>query len=92
VQYIEGVLEGTDEMTLAEVRGGGAMDGEKDPRYDEAVAAVLESRQPTISYIQRRLRIGYNGAARLIEAMEQAGVVTRPNAMGKREVLVPKTE
>jgi DNA segregation ATPase FtsK/SpoIIIE, S-DNA-T family len=92
VQYIEGVLEGTDEMTLAEVRGGGAMDGEKDPRYDEAVAAVLESRQPTISYIQRRLRIGYNGAARLIEAMEQAGVVTRPNAMGKREVLVPKQE
>jgi DNA segregation ATPase FtsK/SpoIIIE, S-DNA-T family len=92
VQYIEGVLEGTDEMTLADVRGGGAMDGEKDPRYDEAVAAVLESRQPTISYIQRRLRIGYNGAARLIEAMEQAGVVTRPNAMGKREVLVPKSE
>jgi DNA segregation ATPase FtsK/SpoIIIE, S-DNA-T family len=93
VQYIEGVLEGTDEMTLAEVRaGGGGMDGEKDPRYDEAVAAVLESRQPTISYIQRRLRIGYNGAARLIEAMEQAGVVSRPNAMGKREVLVPKSE
>jgi DNA segregation ATPase FtsK/SpoIIIE, S-DNA-T family len=93
VQYIEGVLEGTDEMTLAEVRaGGGGTDGEKDPRYDEAVAAVLESRQPTISYIQRRLRIGYNGAARLIEAMEQAGVVSRPNAMGKREVLVPKTE
>jgi DNA segregation ATPase FtsK/SpoIIIE, S-DNA-T family len=93
VQYIEGVLEGTDEMTLAEVRaGGGGVDGEKDPRYDEAVAAVLESRQPTISYIQRRLRIGYNGAARLIEAMEQAGVVSRPNAMGKREVLVPKSE
>ncbi len=92
VQYIEGVLEGTDEMTLNEVRNGGGMDGEKDPRYDEAVAAVLESRQPTISYIQRRLRIGYNGAARLIEAMEQAGVVSRPNAMGKREVLVPKQE
>jgi S-DNA-T family DNA segregation ATPase FtsK/SpoIIIE len=92
VQYVEGVLEGTDEMTLNEVRGGAALDGEKDPRYDEAVAAVLESRQPTISYIQRRLRIGYNGAARLIEAMEQAGVVSRPNAMGKREVLVPKTE
>jgi DNA segregation ATPase FtsK/SpoIIIE, S-DNA-T family len=92
VQYVEGVLEGTDEMTLNEVRGGGAIDGEKDPRYDEAVAAVLESRQATISYIQRRLRIGYNGAARLIEAMEQAGVVSRPNAMGKREVLVPRQE
>ncbi|TAG06284.1 MAG: DNA translocase FtsK [Betaproteobacteria bacterium] len=89
VQYIEGVLEGTDADTLNEVMGGSG-DGEKDPRYDEALAAVLESRQPTISYIQRRLRIGYNGAARLIEAMENAGVVSRPNAMGKREVLVPK--
>ena len=92
VQYIEGVLEGTDADTLNDVMSSGNNDGEKDPRYDEAVAAILESRQPTISYIQRRLRIGYNGAARLIEAMEQAGIVTRPNAMGKREVLVPKQE
>ena len=91
-QYIEGVLEGTDAETLNEVNGGGSQDGEKDPRFDEAVAAVLESRQPTISYVQRRLRIGYNGAARLIEAMENAGIVTRPNAMGKREVIVPKRE
>ena len=91
-QYVEGVLEGTDAETLNEVAGGGSNDGEKDPRFDEAVAAVLESRQPTISYVQRRLRIGYNGAARLIEAMENAGIVTRPNAMGKREVLVPKRE
>jgi S-DNA-T family DNA segregation ATPase FtsK/SpoIIIE len=91
-QYIEGVLEGTDADTLNEINGGGSNDGEKDPRFDEAVAAVLESRQPTISYVQRRLRIGYNGAARLIEAMENAGIVTRPNAMGKREVLVPKRD
>ncbi len=91
-QYIEGVLEGTDAETLNEINGGGSNDGEKDPRFDEAVAAVLESRQPTISYVQRRLRIGYNGAARLIEAMENAGIVTRPNAMGKREVLVPKRD
>jgi len=91
-QYIEGVLEGTDADTLNEVNGTGSQDGEKDPRFDEAVAAVLESRQPTISYVQRRLRIGYNGAARLIEAMENAGIVTRPNAMGKREVIVPKRE
>ena len=94
-QYIEGVLEGTDAETLNEVNsggGGGSQDGEKDPRFDEAVAAVLESRQPTISYVQRRLRIGYNGAARLIEAMENAGIVTRPNAMGKREVIVPKRD
>jgi DNA segregation ATPase FtsK/SpoIIIE, S-DNA-T family len=91
-QYVEGVLEGTDADTLNEVNGSGSNDGEKDPRFDEAVAAVLESRQPTISYVQRRLRIGYNGAARLIEAMEAAGIVTRPNAMGKREVLVPKRD
>ncbi len=94
-QYIEGVLEGTDAETLNEANfggGNGSQEGEKDPRFDEAVAAVLESRQPTISYVQRRLRIGYNGAARLIEAMENAGIVTRPNAMGKREVIVPKRE
>jgi DNA segregation ATPase FtsK/SpoIIIE, S-DNA-T family len=91
-QYIEGVLEGTDADTLNEVNNGGSNDGEKDPRFDEAVAAVVESRQPTISYVQRRLRIGYNGAARLIEAMENAGIVTRPNAMGKREVIAPKRE
>jgi S-DNA-T family DNA segregation ATPase FtsK/SpoIIIE len=91
-QYVEGVLEGTDADTLNEVNGGGSNEGEKDPRFDEAVAAVLESRQPTISYVQRRLRIGYNGAARLIEAMENAGIVTRPNAMGKREVIVPKRD
>ena len=91
-QYIEGVLEGTDAETLNEVSSSGSQDGEKDPRFDEAVAAVLESRQPTISYVQRRLRIGYNGAARLIEAMENAGIVTRPNAMGKREVIVPKRD
>ena len=91
-QYVEGVLEGTDADTLNEVNGSGSNEGEKDPRFDEAVAAVLESRQPTISYVQRRLRIGYNGAARLIEAMENAGIVTRPNAMGKREVIVPKRD
>ena len=91
-QYVEGVLEGSDADTLNEVNNGGSQEGEKDPRFDEAVAAVLESRQPTISYVQRRLRIGYNGAARLIEAMENAGIVTRPNAMGKREVLVPKRD
>ena len=91
-QYIEGVLEGTDADTLNEVNGGGSNESEKDPRFDEAVAAVLESRQPTISYVQRRLRIGYNGAARLIEAMENAGIVSRPNAMGKREVIVPKRD
>jgi len=57
--------------------------------YDEAVAFVLESRRASISAVQRKLRIGYNRAARLIEAMEAAGVVSMMNTNGSREVLVP---
>ena len=65
-------------------------DGESDePLYDEAVAFVLESRRASISAVQRKLRIGYNRAARLIETMEEAGVVTPMNSNGSREVLPP---
>ena len=60
-----------------------------DPLYDEAVQFVIESRRPSISSVQRKLRIGYNRAARLIEAMEDAGVVSSMNSNGSREVLVP---
>ncbi len=60
-----------------------------EPLYDEAVAYVLESRRASISSVQRKLRIGYNRAARLIEAMEEAGVVTAMNSNGTREVLPP---
>ena len=60
-----------------------------DELYDEAVQFVLESRKASISSVQRKLRIGYNRAARLIEAMEAAGVVSAMNTNGSREILVP---
>ena len=63
--------------------------GEADPLYDEAVAVVLKSRRASISLVQRHLRIGYNRAARLIEEMERAGLVSAMQTNGNREVLVP---
>ena len=72
--------------------GGGAEvggDAEADPMYDQAVEVVLKTRRPSISLVQRHLRIGYNRAARLIEAMEHAGLVSPMNGAGNREVLVP---
>ena len=67
----------------------GESDGEQDELYDEAVAFVSQSRRASISAVQRRLRIGYNRAARLIEAMEVAGLVSEMNSNGNREVLAP---
>lgn len=67
--------------------GGG--DPESDALYDQAVAIVTESRKASISSVQRKLRIGYNRAARLIEQMEAAGVVTEMGNNGSREVLAP---
>jgi S-DNA-T family DNA segregation ATPase FtsK/SpoIIIE len=63
--------------------------GESDPLYDEAVAFVLESRKASISSVQRKLRVGYNRAARLIEQMEASGVVSPAGNNGNREVLAP---
>ena len=63
--------------------------GEKDPLYDEAVAIVLKTRKASISYVQRHLRIGYNRAARIIEDMEKAGIVTPMQSNGNREIVVP---
>ena len=63
-------------------------DGEQDLLYDEAVQFVMESRRASISAVQRKLRIGYNRAARMIETMEQAGIVSEMNSNGSREVLV----
>jgi S-DNA-T family DNA segregation ATPase FtsK/SpoIIIE len=69
--------------------GDGPASGEKDPLYDQAVEIVLKTRRPSISLVQRHLRIGYNRAARLIEDMERAGMVSPMQSNGNREVLVP---
>jgi DNA segregation ATPase FtsK/SpoIIIE, S-DNA-T family len=89
-QYIEGLLEGgvagQNGEDGASVEGA---DAESDPMYDQAVAVVLKTRRPSISLVQRHLRIGYNRAARLIEQMETAGLVSPMQTNGNREVLVP---
>ena len=85
------MLEGTDAETLNEINGDGSNDGEKRSAFDRSgCRSWWRAAGPASIHVQRRRRIGYNGAARLIEAMEQAGIVSRPNAMGKREVLAPK--
>ncbi len=94
--YIEGVLDEVQTMGDGVVVGatglpesGGGGGDESDPLYDEAVRIVTETRRASISGVQRRLKIGYNRAARLIEAMEAAGVVTPPEHNGDRSVLAP---
>jgi S-DNA-T family DNA segregation ATPase FtsK/SpoIIIE len=69
--------------------GGEDSGGEKDPMYDQAVEVVLKNRKASISLVQRHLRIGYNRAARLLEDMEKAGLVSPMTADGKRDILVP---
>jgi DNA segregation ATPase FtsK/SpoIIIE, S-DNA-T family len=83
--YIEGIL--SNETEGSEVGELGDRGGEKDELYDEAVAIVLKSRRASISSVQRQLRIGYNRAARLIEDMERAGLVSAMQSNGNREVL-----
>ena len=72
--------------------GEGGDDPENDPMYDQAVEIVLKTRRASISLVQRNLRIGYNRASRLIEAMERAGLVSAMDGRGGREVLGRKTE
>jgi S-DNA-T family DNA segregation ATPase FtsK/SpoIIIE len=67
-------------------------DVEADPLYDQAVDIVVKSRRASISLVQRNLRIGYNRAARLVEQMEKAGIVTPMQSNGNREVLAPSRE
>ena len=93
--YIEGVLEGgtvDGEGNVTDNPLGGLGGGEKDPMYDQAVEIVLKTRRPSISLVQRHLRIGYNRAARLIEQMERAGLVSSMGSNGNREVIVPAKE
>ena len=70
--------------------GGGRRSGESDPLYDKAVDLVLRERRATISFVQRHLGVGYNRAANLLEAMEEARIVSKANSMGRREILVPE--
>ncbi|WP_284699898.1 DNA translocase FtsK, partial [Chitinolyticbacter albus] len=95
--YIEGILNGGFEAEAAggggaPWEGGGSDDPEADALYDEAVAFVIKSRKASISSVQRQLRIGYNRAARLIEQMENAGLVSPMETNGNRTVLVPPSE
>ncbi len=88
--YIEGVLEGGTADGEGDVMGeGGAGAGEKDPLYDQAVEVVLKNRKASISLVQRHLKIGYNRAARLVEDMEKAGLVSSMSSSGQRDILVP---
>jgi len=86
-EYLESVLDTShgSEHSNGEIDGG---NGEQDPLYDQALAFVTETRRASISSVQRQLRVGYNRAARMIEAMESSGVVSS-SENGKREVLVP---
>ena len=86
-QYVQAVTEETEDMD-----GGGIpgmeMESTGDDLYDRAVAIVIQDGKASTSYIQRRLQIGYNRAATLIEKMEQEGVISAANHAGKREILV----
>ncbi len=92
-QYIDGITDDSNNSIpvpgIPSEGGEDGDDGESDALYDEAVAFVLESRKASISSVQRKLRIGYNRAARLIETMEAAGVVSSAGHNGNREVLAP---
>ncbi|MFI8739798.1 DNA translocase FtsK [Stutzerimonas zhaodongensis] len=90
--YIEEILVGVEDSGSGfdgGGEGGSGEDSEDDPLYDEAVRFVTESRRASISAVQRKLKIGYNRAARMIESMEMSGVVTSMNTNGSREVLAP---
>jgi S-DNA-T family DNA segregation ATPase FtsK/SpoIIIE len=89
--YIEEITQGVEEreMNMGNMGGGDGEGEEDDALYDEAVAFVTESRKASISAVQRKLRIGYNRAARMIESMEAAGIVSEMGTNGSREVLAP---
>jgi S-DNA-T family DNA segregation ATPase FtsK/SpoIIIE len=88
--YVEGLLEGgTVEGDELDADGGSASASEKDVLYDQAVEIVLKNRKASISLVQRHLKIGYNRAARLVEDMEKAGLVSAMSGSGQREILVP---
>ena len=88
--YIEEILSGpTGQIPGLAPEKGESADAEQDPLYDQAVRIVTETRKASISGVQRRLKIGYNRAARMVEAMEEAGIVGPLESNGQREILVP---
>ena len=95
-QYIDGILDAPEEAMLDGMGeggngggSGGGGGGEKDVLYDQAVQVVLQNKRASISLVQRHLRIGYNRAARLLEDMEKAGLVSTMQSNGNREILAP---
>ncbi|MFM2447333.1 MAG: putative cell division protein, partial [Pseudomonadota bacterium] len=89
--YIEGLLDAPED-NLEAAAAGGAGGGEADPLYDQAVEVVIKHRRASISLVQRHLRIGYNRAARLLEDMEKAGLVSAMHSNGNREIIVPSRD
>jgi len=94
-RYIDEILQAplspTPGLTGLEVLPGDTINAEQDPLYDQAVQIVIETRKASISGVQRRLKIGYNRAARMVETMEQAGLVGPLQSNGTREILIPAT-
>jgi S-DNA-T family DNA segregation ATPase FtsK/SpoIIIE len=92
-RYIDEILEGpaspTPGLTGIDQPAGDGVDAEQDPLYDQAVQVVMDTRKASISGVQRRLKIGYNRAARMVETMEAAGLVGPLQPNGTREILVP---
>src|SRR5450759_5249525 len=88
-QYIDGVLNSLEESSEEGGAAGESLGAEADPLYDQAVEIVVKNRRASISLVQRHLRIGYNRAARLVEQMEAAGIVSAMQSNGNREVLAP---
>jgi DNA segregation ATPase FtsK/SpoIIIE, S-DNA-T family len=88
--YIDEILSGemTSDTLLPGEQSAGS-DEDLDPLFDEAVAFVVESRRGSTSSVQRRFKIGYNRAARLIDQMEMQGIVSPPGSNGQRDVLAP---
>jgi S-DNA-T family DNA segregation ATPase FtsK/SpoIIIE len=89
--YIDGLLEGSSEGETGDGVSSvtGMANAEADPMYDQAVEVVLKHRRASISLVQRHLRIGYNRAARLLEQMENSGLVSTMQSNGNREILAP---
>ena len=92
--YVDGLLEGGVEGETGDGVGSvtGFANAETDPMYDQAVEIVLKNKRASISLVQRHLRIGYNRAARLLEQMENSGIVSTMQSNGNREILVPTTQ